>query len=83
MLARYPGAVKCDRRPAFVQSAADRQLLTPPEKRSLVAYILRMSHNGHPLQAKHPRRSASVLLSQRVGSRGAPDARVTAVEMGI
>jgi hypothetical protein len=77
MSVQYPGAVKCDRRPAFEQSAADRQLLTPPEEGSLVAYILRMSCNKHLSQVKHLRRSVSVLLSLRVGSRGAPDAQVT------
>jgi hypothetical protein len=53
------------------QSAAGRQLLTPPEEKSLVEYVLRMSRNGYPLQVKHLRRLASVLLSQRAESRDA------------
>jgi hypothetical protein len=42
-----------------------------------VEYVLRMSSNGYPLQVKHLRQLASVLLSRRAESRGAPDARVT------
>jgi hypothetical protein len=64
------------------QSAAGRQLLTPLEEKSLVGYMLRMSSNGYPLQVKHLRQLASVLLSQRAESRGAPDARVTHTLLG-
>lgn len=56
------------------QSAASRQLLTPPEEESLVEYVLRMSRNGYPLQVKHLRSLASVLLSQRAKNRDAANA---------
>jgi hypothetical protein len=77
---KLPASTKWHRahgRPTREQSAACRQLLTPPEEKSLVEYVLRMSSNGYPLQVKHLRRLASVLLSRRATSRGAPDAQVT------
>jgi hypothetical protein len=64
------------------QSAAGRQLLTPPEEKSLVEYVLRMSRNGYPLQVKHLRRLASVLLSQRAESRDAVYAPVERTLLG-
>jgi len=54
-----------------------RQLLKPLEEKVLVEYMFRMSSNGYPLQVKHLRQLASVLLSRRAGSRCAPDAQVT------
>jgi hypothetical protein len=45
------------------QSTAGCQLLTLPEEKSLVEYVLRMFSNGYPLQVKHLRQLASVLLS--------------------
>jgi len=77
---KLPASTKWHRehgRPTREQSAAGRQLLTPSEEKSLVKYVLRMSSNGYPLQVKHLRQLASVLLSRRAGSRGAPDAQVT------
>jgi hypothetical protein len=77
---KLPASTKWHRahgRPTREQSAAGRQLLTPPEEKSLVEYVLRMSGNGYPLQVKHLRQLVSVLLSRRAGSRGAPDAQVT------
>jgi hypothetical protein len=77
---KLPASTKWHRehgRPTREQSAAGRQLLTPPEEKSLVEYVLRMSGNGYPLQVKHLRRLASVLLSRRETSQGAPDAQVT------
>ena len=77
---KLPASTKWHRahgRPTREQSAAGRQLLTPPEEKSLVEYVLRMSGNGYPLQVKHLRQLAAVLLSRRAGSRCAPDAQVT------
>jgi len=49
---KLPASTKWHRehgRPTREQGAAGRQLLTPPEEKSLVEYVLRMSSNRYPL----------------------------------